>query len=218
MYSFQVELVGYVGRALAHDSTGKLIPYVLQSTLLLLGPILFAASLYMTLSRVIRAVDGAHCSIISPRWLTRIFVFGDVFSFIVQASGAGLRVQAGQKDSDIDPALGGHVIVGGLVLQILIFGVFIVTAMMFHVKFGRSPTAVDSSDIPWQSTLVMLYFTSTCIMIRNIFRVIEYAMGSGGYLLSVEWAVYVFDASLMVLTMAAFFIRYPSQLRRVHKS
>lgn len=42
-----VETVGYIGRALAYSSTGELIPYVLQSTLLLLGPILFAASLYM---------------------------------------------------------------------------------------------------------------------------------------------------------------------------
>ncbi|CRK38390.1 hypothetical protein BN1708_020509, partial [Verticillium longisporum] len=75
------------------------MPYVLQSTFLLLAPILFAASLYMTLSRIIRAVDAAHCSIIRPKWLTRIFVFGDAFSFFVQASGAGLRVQAGQKDS-----------------------------------------------------------------------------------------------------------------------
>ncbi|KAH8683662.1 RTA1 like protein-domain-containing protein, partial [Ilyonectria robusta] len=89
------ETVGYVGRALAHDKTGKLIPHVLQSTLLLLAPILFAASLYMTLSRVIRAVGGQSCSMIAPRWLTTVFVFSDVFSFIVQASGAGLRVQAG---------------------------------------------------------------------------------------------------------------------------
>lgn len=43
---FAVEAVGYVGRALAYNATGELIPYVLQSTLLLLGPILFAASLY----------------------------------------------------------------------------------------------------------------------------------------------------------------------------
>lgn len=215
--SFAVETIGYVGRALAYNSTGELIPYVLQSTLLLLGPILFAASLYMTLSRLVRALDAAHCAMIPPRWLTRIFVFGDVFSFIIQASGAGLRVQAGMGKSTMDPELGGHIIVGGLIFQIIIFGLFIVTALMFHIRFRRDTKSHESNDIPWQTTLVMLYLTSTFVMIRNIFRAIEYAMGSDGYLLSVEWAVYVFDASLMTLTMVAFFVRYPSQLRAIRK-
>lgn len=205
-----------MGRALAHDATGELIPYVLQSTLLLLGPILFAASLYMTLSRLVRALDAAHCAIIPPRWLTRIFVFGDVFSFIIQASGAGLRVQAGMGNNTMDPKLGSHIIVGGLIFQIIIFGLFIVTSLMFHIRFRRAP-GPRSDQIPWPSTLAMLYMTSAFVMIRNIFRAIEYAMGNDGYLLSVEWAVYVFDATLMTLTMVAFFVRYPSQLRDMRK-
>ncbi|KAL1853991.1 hypothetical protein Daus18300_011580 [Diaporthe australafricana] len=211
------EIIGYVGRALAYNSTGELIPYVLQSTLLLLGPVLFAASLYMTLSRVIRGVNGGHCSLIAPRWLTRIFVFGDVFSFIIQASGAGLRVQAGMGKSSIDPNLGSNVIVGGLIFQIIIFGLFIVTTAMFNMKFQKDPMAANAHDIPWQSTLGMLYMTSAFVMIRNIFRVAEYAMGSDGYLLGVEWGVYVFDAALMTLTMAAYLWRYPSKLRPIIK-
>lgn len=145
-------------------------------------------------------------------------MFGDVFSFIIQASGAGLRVQAGMGKSSIDPALGGHIIVGGLIFQIIIFGLFMVTALMFHIKFKRDTRAHESNHVPWLSTLAMLYLTSAFVMIRNIFRAIEYAMGSDGYLLSVEWAVYVFDATLMTFTMAAFFVRYPSQLQAIHKS
>lgn len=114
------------------------MPYVLQSALLLLAPILFAASRYMTLARVIRATKGASFSIIAP------------------------------------------------------------------VVHG----------VPWQESLNMLYVTSMLIMIRNIFRVAEYAMGSDGYLLSVECRVYVFDAALMTVTMAWFFWRYPSQLNQ----
>ncbi|KAI8650077.1 hypothetical protein LRP88_14838 [Fusarium phalaenopsidis] len=212
------EIIGYAARAVAYNSTGALMPYVLQSALLLLAPILFAASLYMTLARVVRAVKGAPFSIIAPRWLTRIFVFGDVFSFIVQASGAGLRVQAG-NNPDIDPNLGSNIIVGGLIFQIAIFGVFIATALIFNSRFRRHVAGgADVYDVPWQESLNMLYVTSMMIMVRNIFRVVEYAMGSDGYLLSVEWGVYVFDAALMTLTMAWFFWRYPSQLKRAIKA
>ncbi|KAM0283758.1 hypothetical protein ACHAQH_002347 [Verticillium albo-atrum] len=214
------EVVGYGGRSAAHNSTGTLIPYILQSTFLLLAPILFAASLYMTLSRIIRAVDAAHCSIIRPRWLTRIFVFGDAFSFLVQASGAGLRVQAGQADSDTDPNLGTNIIVGGLIFQIAIFGIFIVTALQFNRKFKRDANVSLARDIPWQQSLNMLYITSALVMVRNMFRVAEYAMGSDGYLLSIEWGVYIFDAALMTLTMTFFFLWYPSKLKnaKLHSS
>ncbi|KAJ3535711.1 hypothetical protein NM208_g7026 [Fusarium decemcellulare] len=209
------EIIGYAARAIAYNNTGELIPYVLQSALLLLAPILFAASLYMTLARVVRAVKGAPFSIIAPRWLTRIFVFGDVFSFIVQSSGAGLRVQAGSADSDIDPNLGSNIIVGGLIFQIVIFGFFIVTSLIFNMRFRKHAAGgAVVYDVPWQESLNMLYVTSLLIMIRNIFRVVEYAMGSDGYLLSVEWGVYVFDAALMTLTMSWFFWRYPSQLKQ----
>ncbi|VUC25930.1 unnamed protein product [Clonostachys rosea] len=207
------EIVGYVGRAVAHNATGELIPYVLQSTFLLLAPILFAASLYMTLSRVIRAVDGAHCSIIPPRWLTVIFVAGDCISFIVQASGAGLRIMAGQGKSNINPHLGSYIIVGGLVFQIIVFGIFIFTGVRFKLLFQKDPKAIRTGRTPWKKILYMLFMTSAAVMMRNIFRVVEYAMGSDGYLFTVEWGVYAFDASLMTITMALFWVWYPSQLK-----
>lgn len=194
------------------------MPYVMQSTLLLLAPILFAASLYMTLSRVVLAVDGAQYSPITPRWLTRIFVFGDVFSFIVQSSGAGLRVQAGSGDSDTDPNLGSNIIVGGLIFQIIVFGVFVLISVVFNVRFRKAhSTHRLSVEVPWQGILNMLYITSGFVMIRNIFRVVEYVMGSDGYLLSVEWGVYVFDAALMTLTMLWFLWRYPHTLKKALK-
>ncbi|KPM37536.1 hypothetical protein AK830_g9016 [Neonectria ditissima] len=207
------EIIGYIGRVLAHNSTGTLIPYVLQSIFLLIAPILFAASLYMTLGRVIVAVHGESCSMIAPRWLTRIFVFGDLFSFLIQSSGAGLRIQSGSGKSKSNPNLGSNIIVGGLIFQIAVFAVFVVTAVRFHLKFRQHEGAKEMLDVPWQGCLQMLYITSAFIMIRNIFKVAEYALGSDGYLLGIEWGVYVFDASLMTLTMSCFLWRYPSQLR-----
>lgn len=55
-------------------------------------------------------------------------------------------------------------------------------------------------------------------MTRNLFRVVEYAIGHDGYLLGVEWGVYVFDAALMTVTMGWFLWRYPSQLKLALKA
>jgi hypothetical protein len=194
---------------MAYDETGKLIPYILQSVFLLLAPILFAASLYMTLSRVIIAVSGAQYSLVSPRWLARIFVTADVISFMIQGGGAGLLVQGGSASKT---QTGQNIIVGGLVFQLVAFAVFCVNIMLFHLRYRKHGRTDSVRHIPWQGILVMLYLTSGFIMIRNIFRAIEYAMGQDGYLLTHEWTIYVMDGMLMFFTMLDFAWKYPSQL------
>ena len=88
-----VEAIGYIARAVSSTqspnwSTG---PYIIQSLLLLLAPPLFAASIYMVLSRLIKLTHGEQYSIISARWLTAVFVSGDVVSFLAQSTGMTSR-------------------------------------------------------------------------------------------------------------------------------
>jgi len=59
----------------------------MQSVTLLVAPALFAASVYMILGRIILLTQSEAYSPIKARWLTKIFVFGDVFSFLVQSGG-----------------------------------------------------------------------------------------------------------------------------------
>lgn len=84
-----VETVGYIGRILSASqapnySTGA---YAMQSALILIAPAFFAASIYMELGRLIQMLRAEKDSLVPVRWLTRIFVAGDVLSFLMQASG-----------------------------------------------------------------------------------------------------------------------------------
>lgn len=185
------------------------MPYIIQSIFLLLAPVLFAASLYMTLGRLIRSVEADRYSIIPPRWLTKVFVTGDVLSFFIQGAGAGIMVQ-GKGDS---MKTGQNVVVGGLILQVLMFAFFIVTGLHFNLRFRKRGPTESWTHVSWQGTLNMLYITSSFVMVRNIFRVVEYVGGSDGYLLSTEWPLYVFDGALMLFTMSWFFWRYPSVIK-----
>jgi hypothetical protein len=84
-----VETIGYVGRAMSAKEAPNFTknPYIIQSMLLLLGPTLFAASIYMILGRLIRLLDAGSLSIIRPNWLTKVFVLGDLLSFFAQSGG-----------------------------------------------------------------------------------------------------------------------------------
>ncbi|KAM0326928.1 hypothetical protein ACHAQA_006048 [Verticillium albo-atrum] len=201
------QIIGYAARAVTREKTEQLMPFVIQSTLILVSPALFAASVYMVLGRIIRSVRGESLSVVPVRWLTKIFVLGDVVSFVVQASGAGIMVTDGGMD------MGENIILGGLFVQILIFGLFAVTAAIFHVRLRRSrPTVSLDYGTQWEKLMIMLYTVSGLIMVRSIFRVVEYIMGHDGYLLANEWTLYVFDATLMFGVVVMFAWRFPGKL------
>jgi hypothetical protein len=108
---------------------------------------------------------------------------------------------------------GEHIIVGGLVIQILFFAFFILTATHFDWKLKKYPIPrACSPDIPWRKHLNVLYMTSCLIMIRSMFRLIEYIQGNNGYLLHHELYLYIFDSLLMFLTMVTFNVVHPQEI------
>lgn len=186
-----------------------MVPFIMQSVLLLVAPALFAASIYMTLGRVIRSVNGDQRSIIRPTKLTRFFVLLDIVSFFAQATGGGF-----QASKNFNKETAKYIILGGLIVQVLGFGLFAVTGLTWHVRMRQWPTGASLADKTgkWQKVMTMLYAVSVLIMVRSVFRVIEYVMGTDGYLLRHEWPLYVFDAVLMMLTVGIFAWWYPGQL------
>lgn len=99
-----------------------------------------------------------------------------------------------------DVSLGENIVLGGLVLQIVIFCVFVAVAGVFNSRMRKRPTP-GSSQFQWQRLLAGLYIVSALITLRNVIRCIEYGMGSDGYFLQHEWTTYVFDAAAMALVL-----------------
>lgn len=200
-----VEVLGYLARVWSTYATDNLIPYSIQAVLILIAPALFAASVYMVLSRVIRSVNAEHHSIIRATWLTRIFVLTDVLSFLVQCGGSSILV-----NEDINPDVGKAVILVGLFIQIIAFGLFILAAVFFHVRNNRNPTTTSKLlNATWRQTMLMLYLVNGLIMFRSIFRVIEYSMGMNSYLFRNEWPLYTFDGEFMLLAMFCYAFWFP---------
>jgi hypothetical protein len=91
--TIQGEFIGYAARAgSSRQEPGhyRLMPFVIQNTYILVAPALFAATIYMILGRVIRLTEGKSHSIINPGRLTKIFVWGDVFCFLLQGAGESI--------------------------------------------------------------------------------------------------------------------------------
>ena len=116
-----------------------------------------------------------------------------------------------QKNSNA--TLGQDIIVAGLFIQIVGFGIFILVSLLFHKRMHANPTLVSMQpDMPWQKHVYTLYFASLLIMIRSIVRVIEYVQGNAGYILSHEVFLYIFDGTMMFIAVAVFNVIHPSEL------
>lgn len=111
------------------------------------------------------------------------------------------------------PATGEHVIIGGLFVQIIFFGFFAITAVIFQARISKRPTvrSIELGSL-WRRHMRALYITSILILIRSVFRVVEYIEGYDGYLMKHEAFIYIFDALLMFVVMIALQWWHPSEI------
>ncbi|KAF2018817.1 RTA1-domain-containing protein [Aaosphaeria arxii CBS 175.79] len=203
------EFVGYIGRILSSQDQWDRNAYIIQTLLLLLGPALFAATIYMILGRIILLTDGEKFSLIRRTWLTKIFVGGDVLSFVIQGAGGGVMSSADKNPGNMKK--GENMIIGGLFVQLFFFGFFVVTSAVFQYR-GRAHLNKLPKHIVWKKHIYVLYLTSTFILIRSVFRVVEYLQGNNGELLRKEVFLYVFDAVLMLAVAVSMNVVHPGDL------
>lgn len=116
---------------------------------------------------------------------------------------------ASQKASTA--TMGAHIVLAGLIIQIIIFGFFVAVAFVFHRRLNAKPThRSHDSSLPWKKFLFILYITSAFIMARSIVRVAEFVEGFQGTIILHEVFLYIFDAVPMAAVMAVFNVWYPS--------
>lgn len=120
--------------------------------------------------------------------------------------------------SDINPSTvknGEHIVLGGLFIQIIFFGFFVNVAFVWHKRMLRNKEnllIVNRSS--WVKQMCVLYSASVLILIRSIIRVVEFAQGQQGYILTHEAFLYVFDALLVLIAMSVFNVIHPQELTR----
>lgn len=186
-----LEVVGYAARCCNSD---LLVPYIIQSVLILVAPAFYAATIYMLFGRIAHLSFAEELLIMPTRYNTLIFVLGDVVSLFLQASGGGLM--ANQSSAP----LGSHIVIGGLFVQIGFFGLFIINELRFSLKIHKITSKFTRLTRKAVILNNFLLLGSILIFIRSIVRTVEFIQGSNGTIMTHEWFLYVFDTTPMFLT------------------
>ncbi|KAJ4313951.1 Lipid-translocating exporter-like protein rta1 [Neodidymelliopsis sp. IMI 364377] len=193
----------------------RLGPYIGQSLFIILPPSLYAATIYMIYGRLVVFVNAEEASIIRPNRVTKIFVCGDVVSFFMQAGGGGMMAQASMAN------MGQKIMLIGLFVQLIFLGLFVCISIVFWIRMSKSPkrhVIPQYGKYPWNKLLMMVLAAAFIIVARCVFRVIEFAQGHSGYLVSHEIYIYMFDAAPMLVVQVMMHFVYAAEVFGVGRS
>ncbi|CEL10485.1 hypothetical protein ASPCAL13604 [Aspergillus calidoustus] len=209
------EVNGYgqrAGSTQAHQDIGL---FSTSQTMIVLAPVFVCASLYILLSRIIRAVqpegiDEKEIRVlngwIKVIWLPKIFVTLDILSMLTQGGGSGISASGEWEGTLLDIGIG--VLIGGLALQLATFTVFLIVVIKFHVTSSRRGPKLEDGMV---KVIRGIYIAGFFIMVRSIFRLIEFAWGTESYIMTNEWPIYVLEAVPMFIAFMVLGWYHPSR-------
>ncbi|CAE7171662.1 unnamed protein product [Rhizoctonia solani] len=193
----------------AQDPT-SVMKYATMNLIILLSPCGFIAGVYMLLSRLAFHLNAVEHLALSPRWLTKIFVTSDIFTFFVQATGGGLTAMDDPEKRD----MGKKLFVGGLVAQLISFLLYTAIFALF-VNRVRTQMRTEWDNRPngimrhWVALIISMAISCVAIIIRSIFRTLENVQGRDSPLATKEGYFYVLDCFVLWISITVFIITWP---------
>ncbi|PWY89669.1 RTA1 domain protein [Aspergillus sclerotioniger CBS 115572] len=214
------ELIAFIFRALLTQNQNNSNYDTIYTIMFLLAPLWINAFLYMTLGRLIHFfLPTQTLAGITSQKYGRIFVWLDIFAFIVQLAGAAITTPTDIPTRTI--MIGVHIYMGGIGLQE--FFILIFTCLTIHLhrsvlhleKTGTLPGEKTSgANIPWRWMFYALYTALGLITVRIIFRLAQYAQGTSptNPVLTHESYEYIFDAVPMFLALGLLNVIHPGRV------
>ncbi|KAF9962428.1 hypothetical protein BGZ65_009196 [Modicella reniformis] len=213
----------------------KLMTYIIQNAFIVISPTAFLAFNYMLYGRFITAIDPkfdihnikagskmekSRFSFIPPRIVGRTFVWSDIITFLIQMAAGGLQAGGGTKGDAKMSELGFNLFLAAVIIQGISYCLFTVLLLVAVKKLieerRKSPSMRGNGwmGLDSRTTLIVaqLFVSSIFIIIRSIFRIVEYAGGYDGYLANEEVYLFVLDAAPLVIAIGVFAFIWPPVL------
>ncbi|CAI7580593.1 unnamed protein product [Penicillium glandicola] len=201
-----VEVIGWAGRTWSAKCPYNSTAFLMQISTLIIAPTFFTAGIYILLGRFIQLL-GRESSFIKPSLYLWIFCTCDVVSLVIQAIGGGMASGEADKVGG-DTATGTHIMVAGIVFQLVSITIFVVCAVDFIRRTVRKRLlqSVTGSVMPLFAAMIL---SIVCIYIRSIYRTIELSQGWDGYLITHESYFVALDGVMMVISVGVFNLLHP---------
>ncbi|KAK6614292.1 RTA1 domain containing protein (7-aminocholesterol resistance protein) [Botrytis cinerea] len=174
---------------------------------------------------------------IPPRFITPIFVVCDILALLLQLIGVVriTSIDITSVDAQSKLTQGKNIALVGVAIQMAWFGLFSIIAIRFNFTSRRFTSdfqqritlpndskskneeyvIIDGAEKKlkpnWQALLHVVNITCMLILIRSVFRMVDFALGRTGYTEEHEWCLYVFDALPIFPCVALFNYWHPAK-------
>ncbi|PPQ82458.1 hypothetical protein CVT25_007255 [Psilocybe cyanescens] len=218
------EIVGWSGRLWSSYNPFLDSPFQMQITCTIIAPTFLLAANFVILGRIIRTL-GPDYSRITPKRYTILFCTSDVVTLVIQAIGGGMAASA---NTNAGSNTGSHVMLVGIILQLLIIIVYSICGAEFYYRYikrrpfeGRTQTY---GNLPVGGThdgrltpniklmSYTLFFSAIFFFIRSIYRVAELADGWNGRIIQTQVYFNVLDGAMIILAIYSLNIFHPGRL------
>ncbi|KAJ6104587.1 hypothetical protein N7523_010907 [Penicillium sp. IBT 18751x] len=105
---------------------------------------------------------------------------------------------------------GQAIVILGLFVQLIFFGGFLTISVIFAKRLEKAKGSL--LRFQYGALLYVLFGVSGLIIIRCIYRVIEFCQGNDGYLMGHEVFLYVFDTIPMFVVQVIFHFYHPGKV------
>ncbi|KIY63703.1 RTA1-like protein [Cylindrobasidium torrendii FP15055 ss-10] len=217
-----LEILGWGARLWSSHEAWNAKPYEMQYTPLrltctILGPTPLLAANFLIMEQVIVRLGEGYCRL-RTKWFTIIFLSSDIASLIVQAVGGGTAAKALAMGKD--PENGGHIMLGGIVLQMATITTYAIVASEFFVRYARDKPLSGRRNIRGNLARSLklqnlgLLFSTVCMFIRAVYRTIELVDGWTGRIITTEVYFNVLDGAMITLAIFTSVFLHPGMLLR----
>ena len=184
----------------------------------MIAPNLFALVNYVMLGRIISATINPNAELpahphpslrwllradgtFQPRFVSYFFLCSDLASLVIQSIAASYLT----SNTASDWTTGQHIMTGGLAIPLFFFTVysFILWTVWSNPHYGIN-RATGPQLTATRAVLLALITTTVPLYLRNVYRFLEYAIGTDGWVATHEWMFYVFDFVCVFLALVSY--------------
>ncbi|KAI6015628.1 RTA1 like protein-domain-containing protein [Pisolithus marmoratus] len=194
--------IGFFIRMGLQQSPNSPMLFISQHLMILVSPSAFLVFNYILYGRFVTNCVNPRYSWIPPRKVSTWFSIGDLITSLTQSIGAGMQLSKTAK-------LGVNIALAGFALQTVSFALFIL--LFLHVYKRIRTDGISPLSETWGPIVPTLLFSSAMFMVRCIYRTVEYAQGSGGYLMTHELWLYLFATLPFFIGITIYIPFWPSK-------
>jgi hypothetical protein len=216
------EVVGWGSRLWSHYSPHNLTPFLIQTITTAQAPTFLIAAYFIILAEIIRRLGPCY-SRLQPRMYTIVFCGADLVALSVQGVGGGLAATAAASNNpNASPDLGGNIMLGGIIFQMVAITFYMALAIEFVVRYLNDKPFQRANNLPptgnyyldknMKMMLIGIATSSILIYIRSVYRVVELTNGWSGHIITTEWYFNVFDGAMLVCATFCLNIFHPGRL------